>query len=81
MSALDGTTVAIKDNICTSFLPTTCASNMLRGKDHSFGHDDWMTDAQLIDFTSPYDATVVKLLDEAGALIVGKTNMDEFGMG
>lgn len=81
MSALDGTIVAIKDNICTSFLPTTCASNMLRGNDHTFGCGDWMTDVQLIDFTSPYDATVVKLLDEAGALIVGKTNMDEFGMG
>jgi Asp-tRNA(Asn)/Glu-tRNA(Gln) amidotransferase A subunit family amidase len=31
-SDIDGTTVAIKDNICTSFLPTTCASNMLKGK-------------------------------------------------
>jgi hypothetical protein len=35
----------------------------------------------IIEFTSPFNATVVDLLQEAGAQIVGKTNCDEFGMG
>jgi aspartyl-tRNA(Asn)/glutamyl-tRNA(Gln) amidotransferase subunit A len=35
----------------------------------------------LIDFKSPFNASVVNSLEEAGAIMVGKTNMDEFGMG
>jgi aspartyl-tRNA(Asn)/glutamyl-tRNA(Gln) amidotransferase subunit A len=60
---LAGVPVALKDNMCTRGVPTTCSSRILEG------------------WRPPYDATVVEKLAAAGAVVVGKTNLDEFAMG
>ncbi|SCU98651.1 LAMI_0F15698g1_1 [Lachancea mirantina] len=54
---------ALKDNITTTKLPTTCGSKILEG------------------YVSPFNSTVAELLESSGAVSVGKTNLDEFGMG
>jgi aspartyl-tRNA(Asn)/glutamyl-tRNA(Gln) amidotransferase subunit A len=63
VGTLAGVPIAVKDNMCTTFGTTTCASKILEN------------------FRSPYNATVIEKLLAADAVIIGKTNLDEFAMG
>lgn len=60
---LAGVPMALKDNLCTKGIKTTCASKMLQN------------------FCPPYTATAAQRLEQAGCVLLGKANMDEFAMG
>lgn len=63
LGPLAGIPIALKDNLCTTNVPTTCASKIL------------------YNYQAPYEATVNLRLEAAGAILMGKTNLDEFAMG
>lgn len=62
-SKIDGIPYALKDNMCTKDIRTTCASKILEN------------------FISPYNCAVYDYLDNAGGVLIGKADMDEFAMG
>jgi aspartyl-tRNA(Asn)/glutamyl-tRNA(Gln) amidotransferase subunit A len=75
LGRLAGVPIALKDNLCTRGMPTTCASRILV-RSGATGPA-----ASLVGYKAPYDAHVVERLLAEDAVLLGKCNMDEFAMG
>jgi aspartyl-tRNA(Asn)/glutamyl-tRNA(Gln) amidotransferase subunit A len=76
LGPLAGVPIAIKDSLCTDDAPTTCGSKVLVRADNGAA-----ASSPVSGFRPPYDATAVARLRLADAVLVGKTNLDEFAMG
>lgn len=84
LGLLDGVPIAVKDNFCIKDMRTTCASRFyifIFFIKYHISITQYLLRRMLLDFVPSYNATVYERLHQHGAILLGKTNLDQFGMG